>query len=311
MSLAEFYDKWYQHGYMDEWPAEKKERVYNLIRELPLPEKGKALDFGCGNGIFTDVIKKALPEWEVYGSDLSAVAVSNASKRFTDCRFLFGHSDELSSLKFDFIFSHHVLEHVDDKQETALILNNLAAENVVMLHILPCGNEGSFEYKLCSLMKNGIQAHKGGTFYFEEEMHLQRFTTDTFAALFQPLGFKLEKGWYANQFFGAIQWISRMPKQFIQELASRCDAKNWFSALRLRFYVTIFICLYYLQRPYFLLQNAGQNTTNQVHIGKKIFYFISLIFKKGIDVLAEREWRVRNKKLNGSEMYLFFKKSEE
>ena len=58
---AEFYDNWYASGYMDEWPADKKERIFEIITALNLPETGEALDYGCGNGVFTEVIKKALP----------------------------------------------------------------------------------------------------------------------------------------------------------------------------------------------------------------------------------------------------------
>jgi 2-polyprenyl-3-methyl-5-hydroxy-6-metoxy-1,4-benzoquinol methylase len=57
-----FYDGRYakkgSFAYMDDWHEEKKQRIVNLIKELDLPERGDALDFGCGTGVLTEVIRK-------------------------------------------------------------------------------------------------------------------------------------------------------------------------------------------------------------------------------------------------------------
>lgn len=46
------------------------------------------LDMGCGEGYYTDGIRKALPETaQVYGLDISKVAVRYASKRYPECDF--------------------------------------------------------------------------------------------------------------------------------------------------------------------------------------------------------------------------------
>lgn len=46
------------------------------------------LDMGCGEGYYTDGIRKALPEAaQVYGLDISKVAVRYASKRYPECDF--------------------------------------------------------------------------------------------------------------------------------------------------------------------------------------------------------------------------------
>ena len=71
-TTPEFYEERYVKGYMAEWPVEKKQRIFKIIQQLELPENGKVLDIGCGNGVFTDVIKQALPKWEVYGAEISA-----------------------------------------------------------------------------------------------------------------------------------------------------------------------------------------------------------------------------------------------
>ncbi len=104
-----FYNERYQSGYMYEWPLEKKKRISEVIRALDLPKLGEALDFGCGNGIFTEVIRLALPDWQVYGVDFSSVAIQGAKAQFPDCTFFTPADKDLMNKKFDFLFTHHCL----------------------------------------------------------------------------------------------------------------------------------------------------------------------------------------------------------
>ncbi len=94
---------------MEEWPPEKRKRVYQLIRELDLDEVGGALDFGCEN-VFTGVLKHALPGWEVCSADISRIAITSAQKRYPECRFL--HISEIGSKRFDFVFSSACLFNI-------------------------------------------------------------------------------------------------------------------------------------------------------------------------------------------------------
>ena len=59
-SSVEFYDARYEEGYMEEWDEAKKSKVIEIIKDLPLPQKGTALDFGCGNGVFVAAGANAL-----------------------------------------------------------------------------------------------------------------------------------------------------------------------------------------------------------------------------------------------------------
>ena len=40
MVARDFYEDRYRQGDMDEWPDEKKERIAEVIRSLPLPPRG-------------------------------------------------------------------------------------------------------------------------------------------------------------------------------------------------------------------------------------------------------------------------------
>lgn len=47
-----------------------EQRVFEIVRDLNLGRTGVALDFGCWNGV-TEVLRQALPEWVIYGCDIS------------------------------------------------------------------------------------------------------------------------------------------------------------------------------------------------------------------------------------------------
>lgn len=162
---------------MEDWDSKKKLRVLNIIRELNLPKTGVALDFGCGNGVGADIMKKALPTWKVFGTDISSHAISNAKRRFPHLNFFELSNQRRFYEKFDFLFSHHVLEHVFDINETLNTINRLLKKSASMLHILPCGNSGSLEHKISLLVNNGIDK-TNGKYFFEEPGHLRRLNTE-------------------------------------------------------------------------------------------------------------------------------------
>ena len=173
---AEFYEESYKRGYMDEWPLKKKQRVIEIIRGLQLPEKGDALDFGCGNGILTEIVRQVLPAWNVYGTDISITAIEHAKARYPDCCFFHLEDNHCKDKKFDFLFTNHVLEHVYSLQETLKKIVDFLKPTSFMLHLLPCGNKGSFEYRICLLNREGINRKMGNRFFFEDHSHLRRLT---------------------------------------------------------------------------------------------------------------------------------------
>ena len=157
----QFYEERYSKGYMDEWDDRKKQRVFDLIQDLDPGASGTVLDFGCGNGVFTEVIQKALPGWTVWGVDISSVAIANAKERFGECQFAVSSDRVIQDQRFDLLFTHHVLEHVYDLDQIWDEMAGFMNPGSGMLHILPCGNEGSFEERICRLKKGGINKNRG------------------------------------------------------------------------------------------------------------------------------------------------------
>lgn len=309
-----FYEERYAHDYMSSWPDEKKQRVFELIRGLDLPCTGEALDFGCGNGILTDVVRQALPSgWKVYGTDISATAIENARKRYPSCGFFTVGDGRRLGKRFDFLFTHHVLEHVHD---TARVLNEIEGcmkAVSTMLHILPCGNEGSFERNVCLLRKDGINPESENRYFFEDEGHLRRLTTEQCGALCAKHGFVLTRAYYAHQHDGAINLISQMRPGFIWMFTDSSGALDERARSRLKKLRYELLGLWALRYPVVVVESRlkKENRTFRDYllmIAGVPFYAIAKPVDAHIKRKALREWKLRKTERNGSEMYLLFKR---
>lgn len=310
-TAVEFYDIRYEAGYMEEWDDLKKSKVREVLSQLDLPLQGKVLDFGCGNGVFTKIIKDVLPAWDVYGVEISKIAIQNASKKFQDCLF-FNAEDSYKYLnQFDFLFSHHVIEHVPDLNETFAIINSYLKNTSSQLHILPCGNVGSFEYEICKLKKNGIEINKENRFFFEEPGHLRRLNTSEFENYESHFGFRLQKEFYSNQYHGAINWITKSSPRFVKRLTDPTEAISKDASKKLRSLRKQLLPLTYLQFPYFKYWEIKSKWRKKVsdYIKMAIFFFPALFSKpiyKAFQKKAMNEWINHKAERNGSEMFLFF-----
>lgn len=312
----EFYEDRYKHGYMEDWAPEKKQRVADLIRSLGLPATGRALDYGCGNGVFTAVLRQALPSgWSVAGTDISAVAVENAAKRAPDCEFFVGGgAPGPRAGRFDFIFSHHVLEHVYDLDPIFDEMAVLAAPAASMLHIMPCGNPGSFEANLVALRTDGINPAIGNRFFYEDEGHVRRMTSQQLADALAPRGFVVEKAFFANQCAGAMQWITEYGRDFILTLTDPAAARDAAARAKL---LALRAELLRMWRLRFLGQTMSWDRLRKpsrslsdylaMLVGFPLYY-ASKPADARIRRAAREEWQTRNTEPNGSEMYLYLRR---
>ena len=306
-----FYDKRYEEGYMEEWDDLKKNKVREVIAQLNLPSQGKALDFGCGNGVFTNIIKELLPEWEVCGVEISKVAVQNAAGKFKDCIFFSSEDSVNYRYQFDFLFSHHVIEHVQDINETFTTINSYLKPDSSQLHILPCGNKGSYEYEICMLNKNGIETEKGNRFFFEEPGHLRRLTTEEFVNHEKAFGFNLKKEFYSNQYSGAINWITKSSPRFVKRLTSFENAVDTKASKKLKRLRSKLLPLTYLQFPYSKYMEIKNKWLKKTldYIKLITFFFPALVakpFYRSLHKKSVTEWQYRKTEMAGSEMFLFF-----
>jgi SAM-dependent methyltransferase len=282
--LRRFYDDRYVEGYMDDWPESKKRRVSHIIRQAKLHQRGRALDLGCGQGVFTRVLRDTLRNWQVVGAEVSPLALKLAADRVPECTFI--ATDDLASVgPFDFIFTHHVLEHVLDVDETLKQISSVAAPRARMLHILPCGNAGSLEQKLARHVINGIRTEQQNTFFFEDAGHLRRLASSELIACARTNGWAVRGQLFANHFWGAVEWMTALDGGFVRHLTSPSRARTpGAAAALLGWQVSL----------------AGLQVARRVP-GSPVGRFLKR--------RADSEWDRRQHDPAGSEMYLLFERS--
>jgi SAM-dependent methyltransferase len=314
-NASQFYNDRYKGDYMDEWPIHKKRRIYELLKKLGLPEEGTALDYGCGTGVFTYVIKQALPRWQVWGTDLSTVALKKAQEKNPNCIFFSLDSPALIARKFDFIFSHHVLEHVSDIDETWMQFLQLSKPGTRMLHICPCGNEGSFEYNLCRLRKNGLRQHPKNTFFYEEQGHLRKLDTQQMRLLAAKHGFEVCQENYAWHYYEAIEGLTIEGVNFIRDLtdptqAVNEEACNQLSRLRMQLQILAILRTPMLIHNQRLQKQKKSFQDYAVIMILQPFTVISWVVDRILKHCANSEWHKRRNDPAGAEMYFMFKCSD-
>jgi SAM-dependent methyltransferase len=279
---------------------------------LNLAKTGFALDFGCGNGVWGAVIKKALPNWKVFGTDISSQAISNAKRRFPHLNF-FELTDERQFYgKFDFLFSHHVLEHVFDMNVTFNTIDKFLKPSASMLHILPCGNAGSFENRLGILTKDGIDKQTGRLFY-EDLGHIRRLDTRQMNILAAKHGFTLSTAFYSHHYWAAIQGITAGTPQFILKITNCKRAKDEESQVELKKLRNDLLRINILRLPTMSFERLKQTRQRHYTMPSKImdlflasFLLFSYSTNSSITLKAEKEWDLCKSKENGGEMYLYY-----
>jgi len=148
-----------------------------LLADLA-PARGKVLDVGCGAGSVAKAVKRARPDLEVFGCDVSRSALAVAEASPEGVVFRAAHAEKLpfADGELDFVWIFDVLEHVDDP---ALVLREVARvlrPDGTFHIVLPLEGQPWTLYRLigCGTRWTAKVRHGG---------HIQVFSAERFAAL--------------------------------------------------------------------------------------------------------------------------------
>lgn len=118
--LYKGYDIYHQSGGEEQAVFEKgtgiafsrsSELIRKIIQQFNLPQKGRLLDIGCGNGSFLRSFARVNPEWSLVGTELDS-KYSECVDSIEQVEKLYCCSPENIPGDFDLITMIHLLEHI-------------------------------------------------------------------------------------------------------------------------------------------------------------------------------------------------------
>jgi SAM-dependent methyltransferase len=153
-----------------------------LLNELA-PLQGRVLDVGCGAGSVAKAVKRARPDLQIFGCDLSqsALSIAKAEPRGVEFRLATAEQLPFGDAEFDFVWIFDVLEHVDDPErvlrEVARVLKPGGGFHIV----LPLEGQPWTLYRLigCGTRWTAKVRHGG---------HIQIFSAERFRAMASACG---------------------------------------------------------------------------------------------------------------------------
>ena len=106
-----------------------------MIRHTRLPDTGRLLDIGCGNGAFLRAFARAMPRWTLVGTELSDATRAIVESIPGVEGLHVGSLDDLTG-QFDLIALVHVLEHVSRPLDLlAVVSSKVKADGVVFVEV--------------------------------------------------------------------------------------------------------------------------------------------------------------------------------
>jgi SAM-dependent methyltransferase len=307
-AAKQHYDQLYDQGYMEGAEPVTVNALRKIFKVCPFPQEGTALDYGCGSGAYTGFLKEMLPRWKIYGADISETALTKAKNKFPDVSFIMVDSLHEKKGCFDLVFSRHVLEHVQDIEETFTLFDIICKERALLFHNLPCGNPGSLEHAICSMRDGGIDAARDNRFFYEDPTHLRRMTTDDASRLAGRIGFELSDQWYGNHHYAALDWLAKSDRELRAEIF---DAKkvrrlpDKFFLLKYRILTELLV----LAKKFVAVCETPAVSLRAIFIKPILRFSIGAVAKRFVswfDAKVEVERGAQMKKKNGSEMFLLF-----
>lgn len=302
---ADAYSTWAHEGLADYRVRQTLEQVGNHPRRI--------LDYGCGQGKWTPLLRDMFPDAEIVGIDISEVAIAKASQKFPQHQFLVFDGDRasLEDNGFDLVFSFHVLEHVIDVVASIKDIARLLRPGGHACIIFPCGNKNSFEDRLINLMQDGrrLSATGESVFFFEvADGHMRRMPSEKTIALFKQQGLMIQAEFYSGHLFAAFDWLVRgTGPAYINQFFGSCKPINSFAAIRLAAMRRLLLSLNRFMRYKDLDLVKRRQTLKQAAV--LVTQKIAALVDRSIVKLARWEWDHRRHEKNGSAQYLVFRKA--
>ena len=98
----------------DHFEAERARPSRDLIARIPLRAPARVLDLGCGSGLSTLELRRAYPQAEIVGVDLSPDMLAARARRLPGVRFIAADGANFDTRGFDLVFANALFHWVPD-----------------------------------------------------------------------------------------------------------------------------------------------------------------------------------------------------
>ena len=201
---------------MDQMESDFQQRrlkaTLDLIPKSAKNENLKLLDIGCGEGHFTDVIKKEFKNFEVHGLDYSVSAIDFAHKTFPEINFVTANAyyPPYQNEYFDIVVCNNLWEHVPDPLKMLRAMGRVLKPNGLLIISTPS------RYRFSNLIK----AAAGQEIAFMSSYHVTEYTIGQVKEQLRWEGFKVEQVYSppikaSNFIFTMIKGIMRLGLKLI------------------------------------------------------------------------------------------------
>ncbi len=177
-------------------------------------KKGKALEVGCGAGMFLRSIKSLSPSLDCYGGDIDEDSIKLAKSHDDNISYMVFNAEALpfNDNTFDVIFMFDIVEHVEN---TDNLLNEIVRISKIgsVIHIfIPCEKEPFTLFWILNRIKIGHELKK------ELAGHIRQFTKKEFIAKIQEKNLTITSIEYSTYIIGQLLDISYYALQKIRPL---------------------------------------------------------------------------------------------
>lgn len=130
--------------------GELSEKPFYENRYAPIfyevPEKSKVLDVGCNDGVFMELLRDKR-QCDVYGVDVSEVALEEAKKRNLNVQLADGETLPFDDKSFDVVILMEVLSHLHDPDKVLKEIRRVLKKNGVLLGSCPHKNLETYAWE--------------------------------------------------------------------------------------------------------------------------------------------------------------------
>lgn len=209
----QFYNSRFEAGYMqdffDLYESCRLIAMQAILKQVKASgfNPSTALDYGCGEGRYIELLNKFFPETSIYGCDISDTALQIAQTKYPSGKYI-SMSDETvdyADSSMDLIISIEVLEHVSNVEKSIQEIGRLLKPEGMVIISTPCANKYSFEW-LQNRLSGGLQPSFDGygRFATDEPAHLRRLNDAHLKSLCSQAGIDIYKIYHRAHLFETL-----------------------------------------------------------------------------------------------------------